>query len=76
MDFKLSDHAKKRMGKRKVKIEWVQAALDHPDIIENDKEDVRLAHALKAIPDRGFKVLKVVYNETTDPVTVVTVFFE
>lgn len=40
MNFKLSDHAKKRMEKRKVKIEWVQAALDHPDSIEDDKEDV------------------------------------
>jgi len=41
-----------------------------------DPEDPRLIHALKTIPEKGFKVLRVIYNESTQPVTVVTVFFE
>ncbi len=31
---------------------------------------------LKLIPEKGFKALRVVYNETTEPFTIVTVFFE
>ena len=28
------------------------------------------------IPEKGFRVLRVIYNETVDPVTVVTVYFD
>lgn len=76
MEFKLSDHASKRMQKRRVLPEWVQLALNDPDSIKTDPEDPQLVHAMKAIPERGFKVLRVIYNETTEPVTIVTVFFE
>lgn len=67
MEFRLSDHAAKRMQQRKILPEWIQAALDDPDRTENDAEDPRLAHALKTIPEKGFNVLRVVYNESTDP---------
>lgn len=76
MEYRISDHAAKRMKQRKVLPEWVAATLGNPDSTENDQEDPSLMHALKAIPDRGFKVLRVIYNETTEPVTVVTVYFE
>ena len=76
MEFHLSDHAAKRMQQRKILPEWIQAALDDPDRTESDAEDPRLAHALKRIPEKGFNVLRVVYNESTDPVIVVTVYFE
>ena len=74
--YKLSDHAEKRIKQRKIKTEWIESALNSPDRTDSDKEDPALAHALKAIPEKGFKVLRVVYNETTKPVTIVTVFFE
>jgi len=35
-----------------------------------------LVHALLAIPERGFRILRVIYNEAVDPVTVVTVYFD
>ena len=76
MPYKLSDHAEERIRQRKIKQEWIEAALSNPDRTDGDKEDPTLAHALKAIPEKGFKVLRVVYNETTEPVTIVTVFFE
>ena len=43
---------------------------------ENDAEDPTLVHALRAIPDKGFRVLRVIYNETRDPMTVVTIYFD
>lgn len=76
MEFRLSDHAIKRMQKRKILAEWVQEAMNNPDRTENDHEDPTLAHALKTIPEKGFKVLRVIYNETTEPVTIVTVYFD
>jgi hypothetical protein len=76
LKFKLSDHAKKRIRQRKIMLEWVEAAIESPDKTENDAEDHTLTHALKAIPERGSKKLRVIYNETTEPVIVVTAYFE
>ena len=42
----------------------------------NDPDDESLVHALLAIPDKGFRVLRVIYNETREPVTIVTAFFD
>jgi hypothetical protein len=64
MKFKLSDHAQKRIRQRMIKLEWIEAAIQNPDKIENDAEDQTLAHALKAISERGSKRLRVIYNET------------
>lgn len=75
MEFKLSDHAQKRIQQRRIKPEWIKAAIDNPDQLEDDLEDPLLAHALKAISEKGFKKLRVIYNETTDPVTIVTAYF-
>ena len=76
MEFKLSDHARERVQQRKIKPEWIAAAITHPDQTENDFEDGSLAHALKAIPEQGFRTLRVIYNEATEPVTIVTAYFE
>ena len=48
----------------------------YPARTENDIEDRTLAHALLAIPEKSFRVLRVVYNETIDPVSVVTAYFD
>ena len=76
MEFRLSDHAKKRLLKRKIREEWIQLAISEPDKIETDFEDSTLIHALKEIPDRAFRRLRVIYNETTEPVTIVTAYFD
>lgn len=76
MEFMLSDHAVKRAQKRKISIEWIQAALNDPDNTFPDAEDPQLMHAIKHIPEKNFKALRVIYNETVQPVTIVTVYFE
>jgi hypothetical protein len=76
MDYILSDHGRKRMIKRKIRTEWIEITLTHPARIENDEVDPTLAHALRPIPEKGFRVLRVIYDETTDPVTVVTTYFD
>lgn len=76
MSYVLTEHARKRCVKRKIREEWIVATLEHPARTENDLDDPTLAHALRPIPEKGFRVLRVIYNETHDPVTVVTVFFD
>nr|VFJ99367.1 MAG: protein of unknown function (DUF4258) [Candidatus Kentron sp. H]VFJ99739.1 MAG: protein of unknown function (DUF4258) [Candidatus Kentron sp. H]VFK04024.1 MAG: protein of unknown function (DUF4258) [Candidatus Kentron sp. H] len=76
MDYVLTEHARKRCIRRKIKQEWIAAALAYPVRTENDLEDQSLAHALLAIPEKSFRVLRVVYNETIDPVSVVTAYFD
>ena len=76
MNYVLTEHARKRGIKRKIRDEWILATLENPTRTENDDNDPTLAHALRAIPEKGFRVLRVIYNETLDPMTVVTVYFD
>ncbi|MDP2828482.1 MAG: DUF4258 domain-containing protein [Sulfuricellaceae bacterium] len=76
MEYALTEHARKRCIKRKIRLEWVAAAVAHPSRTENDEDDSTLVHALLAIPERNFRVLRVIYNETADPVVVVTAYFD
>jgi hypothetical protein len=76
MDYVLTDHARKRIARRGIREEWIKAALEHPGRTENDSTDPDLAHALRPITDRGFRVLRVIYNENTTPFTIVTAYFD
>ena len=50
--------------------------LSEPLRVERDKEDGALRHALGRIPERSDRVLRVVYNETVTPWSVVTALFD
>jgi hypothetical protein len=76
MDYILTEHAEKRLRRRKIASEWIAATLEHPARTENDRDDPALAHALRPIPERGFRILRVVYNEAVNPVRVVTAYFD
>ena len=76
MDFTLTDHARKRCLKRKIQLDWIREALEHPARIENDAEDDSLVHVLYPVRERAFRVLRVIYNETVDPVSIVTAYFD
>ena len=76
MKFKLTDHAGKRCLRRRIDERWIDAALNHPARLESDPDDGTLMHALYPVPERAFRVLRVVYNESVAPVLVVTAFFD
>ena len=76
MDFILTEHARKRSAQRKIKPEWIREALEKPVRIEDDVTDDSLVHVLWPVPEKGFQVLRVVYNETTAPVAVITAYFD
>ena len=76
MEYILTEHAAKRCQRRRINLDWIKAALMHPARTENDFEDPTLVHAILAIPERSFRVLRVIYNETVTPVRIVTVYFD
>ena len=76
MDYIVTEHAKKRCIRRRIKPEWIKNALNHPLRIVIDEDDDSLVHAIWPVPEKGFRVLKVIYNESIDPVIVVTAYFD
>jgi hypothetical protein len=64
------------MQKRKIRLEWVENTLTDPLGTESDEVDPTLVHALRPIPERGFRILRVIDNETRSPVVVVTAYFD
>lgn len=76
MQFTLSTHAGNTIRERKIRIEWIEATLSNPTLTEPHPDDVTLIHALRAIPEFGDRVLRVIYNQTKQPPHVVTAFFD
>jgi hypothetical protein len=76
VDYVLTEHAKKRCVRRKIQVVWIAQALDRPARIESDAEDETLVHVLYPVPERSFRVLLVIYNESVDPVAIVTAYFD
>lgn len=76
MKYLLTDHAKKRIAKRRISAEWIEDTLAYPARIESDLDDPSLVHALRPIAEYGFRVLRVIYNETVNPVAIVTAYFD
>lgn len=60
MSYILTEHALKRCRKRNIREEWIADTLSHPARTENDFDDPALVHALRAIPEKGFRVLRVI----------------
>ncbi|HET54372.1 MAG TPA: DUF4258 domain-containing protein [Ignavibacteria bacterium] len=75
-NFILSEHAKKVITERKIDVKWIDQACRKPDHVDNDKKSINLEHRLKIITDYDNRVLRVVCNVESDPITIVTAFFD
>ncbi len=64
------------MTERSIKREWMDRVLAHPELVEADRDDPEITHALGKIPEHGERVLRVVFNGTKKPMKVVTVYFD
>ena len=67
MDYELSEHARRVLVKRKIRIEWLEAVLAQPEIVEDDDVDKDLTHYLARIRDYGDRVLRVIVNDKAMP---------
>ncbi len=78
MDFTLSQHADdelQKAGRSQIKLEWIQRTLNNPDYSDRD-DRTKTIRVWKRIPEYENRALRVVYNPDTEPIIVVTVFFD
>jgi hypothetical protein len=61
---------------REIEIDWIEETIARPAWNERDAKGASLAHALRPIPARNDRVLRVVYNDRRTPWNVVTAFFD
>ena len=74
--YSLTLHAAMVIAERGIALEWVARVLASPQVTEIDKHDPELRHALATIPEHGSRVLRVIYNENSEPWRIVTAFFD
>ena len=73
-EVELSAHARDMLVERGIREGWLRTTIESPDSEEVDAEGN--IHYLKAIPEHGGRVLRVIVNPNTEPVKVVTLFFD
>jgi len=78
LDFVLSKHAADELnkaGRSQIQREWIARTLMTPDFSDIDSR-TNTIRVWKRIPEFGNRALRVVYNPNTQPIIVVTVFFD
>ena len=76
INFKLTRHAEDALVRRKIKKEWLERVLASPQQIEPDATDLMLEHRMAEISECENRVLRVIINPHTNPIRVVTLFFD
>src|SRR5919202_1417520 len=74
--YALTSHALRVIYEREIALSWIVRVLNQPLITEPDAHDPTLRHALGHITEREGRILRVVYNETTVPWRIVTVYLD
>ncbi len=74
--YKLTEHAKIRLEKRRIALEWIEKTLFYTTRIEPDKKDPELLCALSIIPESADRILRVVYKPTQDTLKIITFYFD
>jgi hypothetical protein len=69
-------HAKTMLEERNIDRAWVERALSEPDLVEPDPKLENVVRAFRAIPERGGRVLRIVYSVRSDQILVITAFFD
>jgi hypothetical protein len=76
MEYDLSEHAATTVRERDIRPAWIDITLTSPELIKPHPEDPALRYAFRRIPEHGDRVLRVIYNADTNPVTIVTAYFD
>jgi hypothetical protein len=76
VEFTLTEHARKRCARRGIEIQWIAHALQNPFEEFPDSIDPDATHIRYKVPERGFRTLRVVFNDNVQPARIITAFFE
>ena len=74
-DFEYTRHALGRIAKRQIQVEWIERAVQQPDVVEEDEFDTELEHRLGKVPELANRVLRVIVTKT-DPKRVITLHLD
>ena len=69
-------HARLRMQQRGIVEAWIELTVRQPAHVEPCPRDAALVRARRRIPQRGNRVLRVVYRPAGTDVVVVSMFFD
>ena len=69
-------HAMDNLVDRAIEQAWVEETIRAPDAIEPDLNHPDRVRAYRAVPERGGRVLRVVYVQDAQTYRIVTVFFD
>ena len=76
MEVKFSRHAASQMFERKILAEWAIRAIASPEFVKDDVMDHEVKLAFCRIEEFGNRYLCVAHKPETQPVFVVTAFFD
>lgn len=69
-------HAEQRLDKRKVERQWAIETALLPERVEIDVLRPHRKRALRRLPERGNRWLRVVFEEHADEIVIVTIFLD
>ena len=72
----LTTHARERLTQHAIDIAWVEATVRQPERTAADPHDPALTRAWRRIPERGGRVLRVVFRQAGGDIVVVTTVFD
>jgi hypothetical protein len=76
MEYSLSKHAIIVMSERGIDQSSIEQTLAEPGLILNDSTDEELQHRLRVFPEYGNRVLRVIVNNSKNPIHVITAYFD
>jgi hypothetical protein len=71
-----TNHAQHRMTLRQIERAWIEATIDQPERTEPDPHDPALTRVWRRIPERGGRVLRVVFRRSEGDIVVVSTVFD
>jgi len=76
LKFELTKHAIDVTSERDIPLEFIERVIDHPEVKEADARDAELEYYLSRIEEYDNRVLRVIVNKQSNPILVITAFFD
>jgi hypothetical protein len=74
--IRFTKHAPEAIEKRRIAVDWIEAALNAPDSTAADPRHPERTRSYKAIAERSGRVLRGVHRPAGDDIVVITVHFD
>ena len=64
------------LAERDIERDWIERTIREPDELGPDPSRANVVRAYKSIPERGGRMLRVVYSTSGGQIRVITAFFD